>query len=57
MLNGSSVVDAFAEFAAHDAATLADGKEGMEAALAQDGEDVGQSELNRHRHPLPSTVV
>ena len=45
MLNGQSVAVSFAEFAAHDTATLASGKEGMEAALAEDGENAGQSEL------------
>jgi len=41
MLNGQSVAVSFAEFAAHDTATLASGKEGMEAALAEDGANAG----------------
>ena len=66
MLNGSSVAVSFAEFAAHDTATLASGKEGMEAALAEDGENAGQSELppraqrrdlNRSCHTLLHTAV
>ena len=66
MLNGQSVAVSFAEFAAHDTATLASGKEGMEAALAEDGENAGQSELppraqrrdlNRSCHTLLHTAV
>ena len=45
MLDGSSVAECFAEFAAHDVDTLKAGLDGMEAALAEDGENAGQSEL------------
>ena len=68
MLNGSSVAESFAEFAALDATTLAIGKVDMEAALSAPAYPHstgmpnltvhGQSEhYNRHPSPIPSSVV